>query len=141
MYLERSLHYRIEENVDQVKGWRCTLVLKVWKLYVLRKIEAGREFQFFEVMGTNVLANEVVRHFSNLTARECWESAKRMLRAKHALAEITDFNSSLPNFCSLANKFYMIFFCHKEKLMKLSSVLCKWTYTCISITNIYIYIN
>ena len=57
-------------------------------------MEAGREFQFFEVMGTNVLANEVVRHFSNLTAKECWESAKDLLRAKHALGGIIDFNSS-----------------------------------------------
>ena len=30
-------------------------------------MEAGREFRFLEVIGTNVLANEVVRHFSNLT--------------------------------------------------------------------------
>ena len=52
------------------------------------------EFQFLEVIGTNVLANEVVRHFSNLTAKECWESAKRVLRAKHALGGIIDFNSS-----------------------------------------------
>ena len=51
-------------------------------------MEAGREFQFPEVIGTN--ANEVVRHFSNLTAKECWESAKRMLRAIHALGGITD---------------------------------------------------
>ena len=58
-------------------------------------MEAGREFQFLEVIGTNVLANEVVRHFSNLTAKECWESAKRVLRAKHALGGIIDFNSSL----------------------------------------------
>ena len=57
-------------------------------------MEAGREFQFLEVIGTNVLANEVVRHFSNLTAKECWKSAKRVLRAKHALGGITDFNSS-----------------------------------------------
>ena len=53
---------------------------------------AGREFQFLEVIGTNVLANEVVRHFSNLTAKECWESAKRVVRAKHALRGIIDFN-------------------------------------------------
>ena len=45
-------------------------------------MEGGREFQFLEVMGTNVLANEVVRHFSNLTAKECWELAKHVLRAK-----------------------------------------------------------
>ena len=45
----------------------------------------GSEFQFFKVIGTNVLANEVVRHFSNYTAKECWESAKRVLRTKHAL--------------------------------------------------------
>ena len=51
-------------------------------------MEAGREFQFLEVIGTNVLANEVVRHFSNWTAKECWESAKRVLRAKHALGGI-----------------------------------------------------
>ena len=55
---------------------------------------AGMEFQFLEVIGTNVLANEVVRHFSNLTAKECWESAKLVLRAKHALEGIIDFNSS-----------------------------------------------
>ena len=55
---------------------------------------AGREFQLLEVIGTNVLANEVVRHFSNLTAKECWESAKRVLRAKYALGEIINFNSS-----------------------------------------------
>ena len=55
------------------------------KIISAGKMEAGREFQFFEVMGTNVLANEVVRHFSNLTAKECWESAKRVLRATHAL--------------------------------------------------------
>ena len=61
---------------------------------MLGKIGPGREFQFLEVMGTNVLANEVVRHFSNLTAKECWELAKRVLRAKHALGGIIDFNSS-----------------------------------------------
>ena len=49
---------------------------------------AGREFPFLEVIGTNVLANEVVWNFSNLTAKECWESAK------HALGGIIDFNSS-----------------------------------------------
>ena len=54
-------------------------------------MEAGREFQFLEVIDTNVLANEVVRHFSNLTAKECWESAKRVVRVKHALGEIIDF--------------------------------------------------
>ena len=57
-------------------------------------MEAGREFQFLDVIGTNVLVNEVVRHFSNLTANECWESAKRVLRVKHALGGIIDFNSS-----------------------------------------------
>ena len=31
-------------------------------------MEAGREFQFLEVIGTNVLAKEVVGHLSNLTA-------------------------------------------------------------------------
>ena len=39
---------------------------------MLGKMEAGSDF---EVIGTNVLANEVVRHFSILTAKECWESA------------------------------------------------------------------
>ena len=48
--------------------------------------DGGREgVPFLEVIGTNVLANEVVRHFSNLTAKACFESAKRMLGAKHAL--------------------------------------------------------
>ena len=56
-------------------------------------MEAGREFQLLEVIGTNVLAKEVVRHLSNLTAKECWESAKRVLRAKHALGGIIDFNA------------------------------------------------
>ena len=51
-------------------------------------MEAGREFQLLEVMGTNVLANVVVRYFSNLTAKECWKSAKRVLGAKHALGEL-----------------------------------------------------
>ena len=61
---------------------------------MLGKTEAGREFQLLEVIGTNVLANEVVRHFSNLTAKECWESAKLVLRVKHALGGLIDFNSS-----------------------------------------------
>ena len=60
----------------------------------LKIISARKEFQFLEVIGTNVLANEVVRHFSNLTAKECWESAKHGPRAKHALGGIIDFNSS-----------------------------------------------
>ena len=64
---------------------------------MLGKTEAGREFQFLEVIGTNVLANEVVRHFSNLTAKECWESAKRVLRAKHALGGIIDFKFKNPH--------------------------------------------
>ena len=42
----------------------------------------------------NVMANEVVQHFSNLTAKGCWESAYRVLRAEHALGGITDYNSS-----------------------------------------------
>ena len=58
-------------------------------------METRREFQFLEVMGTNVLANEEVRHFSNFTAKECWESANRVPHANHALGGITDFNSTL----------------------------------------------
>ena len=40
-------------------------------------MEAGSEFQFLEVMGTNVLANEVVRHISNLTEKDVgdWRNA------------------------------------------------------------------
>ena len=45
-------------------------------------MEASREFQLLEVMVTNVLANEVVRHFSNLTAKGCWGSAKHVLYAQ-----------------------------------------------------------
>ena len=63
------------------------------KIVSARKDGGREEFQFLEVIGTNELANEVVRHFSNLTAKECWESAKRVLRAKHALGGIIDFNS------------------------------------------------
>ena len=81
MDLERPLHYRREGNVDQERGWRrsclCTRILKVWRLLVKGKKRANREFQFVEVMGITVLANEVVRHFSNFTAKECWELAKR----------------------------------------------------------------
>ena len=55
-------------------------------------MEDGSEFQFLEVMGTNVLANVVVQHFSNLSGKEYWESAKRVLHSKHALGGITDFN-------------------------------------------------
>ena len=47
-----------------------------WRLEVSGKTVARRKFQFFGVMETNVLANEVVRHFSNFTAKGCWESAK-----------------------------------------------------------------
>ena len=56
-------------------------------------MEAGRDFQFLEVIGTNVLAKEVVRHFSNLTAKECWESAKRVLRAKFGI--VVEFDAQL----------------------------------------------
>ena len=52
---------------------------------MLGKLEAGREFYFLEVMEINVLANEVVRLFSNFVAKECWESSKRVLPSKHAL--------------------------------------------------------
>ena len=54
------------------------------------KTEAGREFHFPEVMGTNVLANEVIQHFSNFTAKGCREFSKRALRAKHALGGMDD---------------------------------------------------
>ena len=76
-------------------------------------MEAAREFQFPGVIGTKVLANEVVRHFSNLTAKACWESAKRVLSAKHALGGIIDFNSSLyiyMNACSSIHGVFSMFF-------------------------------
>ena len=38
-----------------------------------------------EVMGTNVVTNEVDRHFSKLTEKRCWELANCVLRAKQAL--------------------------------------------------------
>ena len=59
------------------------------------KTEAAREFQFFEVMGTNVLANEVVRNFSNLAANDCWELEKLVQRAKHA-----SFRAAIPISCA-----------------------------------------
>ena len=46
-------------------------VLRDWSLLLLGKMEVGREFQLLEVMETNVLANEVARHFSIITAKEC----------------------------------------------------------------------
>ena len=46
-------------------------------------MEAGREFQYLEVIRTNVLANEVVRHFSNLTANEL--EGERILKLLTAL--------------------------------------------------------
>ena len=58
------------------------------------KTEAGREIQFLEVIGTNVLANEVVRHVSNFTAEGCWKSVKRVLSAKHTLGGMTDFSET-----------------------------------------------
>ena len=60
-------------------------------------MEAGREFQFLEVIGTNVLANQVVRHFSNLAAKKCWESGKAhnlIQRDKHFIFART-FQTSL----------------------------------------------
>ena len=51
-------------------------------------MEAGSEFQFLK-SGTNVLAQEVVRSFI-IWPRKCWESAKRVLRAKHALGGILE---------------------------------------------------
>ena len=56
------------------------------------KEEAGREFQVLEVMGTNVLANELVQHLSNSTR---WESANLVLRSKQDLGAITDLNLSI----------------------------------------------
>ena len=45
----------------------------------LKIISAGKDgsrerVPVLEVIGTNVLANEVVRHFSNLTAKICYHS-------------------------------------------------------------------
>ena len=50
-------------------------------------MEAGREFQFLEVMGTNLIANGVVRQFNRT---KMLGIANRVLRAKHALGGITD---------------------------------------------------
>ena len=62
-------------------------------------MEAGREFQLLEVIGTNVLAKEVVRHFSNLTAKECWESAKReMAHEEEDIDIIMEYKVSLYRF-------------------------------------------
>ena len=77
---------RVDAKVFVQSGFEGLKIISAGK-------DGGRErSQFFEVIGINVLANEVVRHFSNLTAKEWWESAKRVLRAKHALGGITDFN-------------------------------------------------
>ena len=93
MDLERPLYYRRGGKVDQVSGWRRRCLFAQFEC--LKIISAGKDgFQFLEVMGTNVLANEVVRHFSNLTTKECWELGKRVLLVKHASGGITDFNSN-----------------------------------------------
>ena len=60
----------------------------------LKVISIGKEFQFLEVIGTNVLPNEVVSHFSHLTAKLCWKSAKRARCKKDASGGMTDLNSS-----------------------------------------------
>ena len=77
MDLERPLYYRREGEIDQAKVWKrgclCTRILKVESV---GKRKARREFLILEVMKTNVLANEVVRYFFNLTVNGCWESAK-----------------------------------------------------------------
>ena len=49
--------------------------------------------EILEIIKTNVLANEVVRHFFNLIARRCWQLGNRVLRAKQALGRIADSNS------------------------------------------------
>ena len=60
------------------------------------KTKAEREFQFIGFMGTNVLTNEVVRQFSNLTKEGCWELVNRVLSVRRlcGVLGITDFNSS-----------------------------------------------
>ena len=59
------------------------------KIVNARKDEgkAGREFQFLEVIGTNVLANEVVRHFSNLTAKKSVGNRRNACCAQSTLWE------------------------------------------------------
>ena len=62
------------------------------------KTEGGREFQFLEVTGTNVLANEVVRDFSNLTMKKCWEfllKYKNTTKASQKLLVIKQFKNSI----------------------------------------------
>ena len=81
--------------VENIHEWPANTV---YQLYVitrwvlvhssfegLKLRSVGREFQFLEVMGTTVLENEVVRYFSNLTVKGCWESAKRLLSPKQPL--------------------------------------------------------
>ena len=85
MSFKRSLHYRREGGINQEKGCLCNGVLKVISD---GKNGGRREFQFLEVMRTNLLANDVVRHFPNLTAKGCWKSAQSVLSAKHALGLI-----------------------------------------------------
>ena len=42
----------------------------------------GESSSYPKLLERNVLANEVVRHFSNLTAKGCGESTNRVLSAK-----------------------------------------------------------
>ena len=39
------------------------------------RTEAGKKDPALELVGKNVLANELVQHFRNLTSKGCWESA------------------------------------------------------------------
>ena len=76
----------------------CTRVLRFWGFEGYKCRERPRLGESSSY-GDKRLANEVVRHFFNLTAKGCWESAKRVLRVKHALGGIIDFNSSYARDC------------------------------------------
>ena len=68
MGLERHLHFRRDVGIAERKDGGEVIVHSGLEVFT-GKTETGKQSQFLEVMGTNVLVNEVVRHFSNSAAQ------------------------------------------------------------------------
>ena len=68
--------------------------MKDYWLYVVKKTNVGREFQFLEVIGINELVNAFVQLVTNLTRKGCLLIENRVFLAHTALDGIIDFISS-----------------------------------------------
>ena len=90
--LERPLYYGTEGKIDQAKWWSlCAPGSWRFVSYTCQERRGpGENSSSLKDMGTNVLANGVLRHFFNLTAKRCSESANRVLISKQALGEIIE---------------------------------------------------